>query len=227
MEANRTSKLTDGLQLLVGDSYLDWGIKVLNGGGRLWWDQSIIAWSRHGQLHIFSFSIQHDIWGHEAFSRVILWLRGRYTLRSTSRSWYLTHSAVQSVSTPQSEPLPQQVSFLYCFGGSSGGHGIKGILNFLYLGVSISILFNSFVFGAIYLFPMNNSSVPVRAKSKYDELPRREIEGMIADGQFIIILDSKVLRLDAWIKFHPGGELAIKHMVGRDATDEVNACVHP
>lgn len=74
---------------------------------------------------------------------------------------------------------------------------------------------------------MNNPSVPVRAKSKYDELPRREIEGMIADGQFIIILDSKVLRLDAWIKFHPGGELAIKHMVGRDATDEINACVHP
>ena len=74
---------------------------------------------------------------------------------------------------------------------------------------------------------MNNPSVPVRAKSKYDELPRREIEGMIADGQFIIILDSKMLRLDAWIKFHPGGELAIKHMVGRDATDEINACVHP
>lgn len=46
---------------------------------------------------------------------------------------------------------------------------------------------------------------------------------MISDGQYIIILNNKVLRLDSWIKFHPGGELAIKHMVGRDATDEVNA----
>lgn len=77
-----------------------------------------------------------------------------------------------------------------------------------------------------HLSPMNKSLVPIIAKSKCNELPRREIEGMIADGQFIIILDSKVLRLDAWIKFHPGGELAIKHMVGRDATDEVNAWVH-
>lgn len=68
---------------------------------------------------------------------------------------------------------------------------------------------------------MNDSLVPARAKK--NELRRREIEGMIADGQSIIILDTKVLRLDAWIKFHPGGELAIKHMVGRDATDEVNA----
>ena len=72
-----------------------------------------------------------------------------------------------------------------------------------------------------HLSLMNNSLAPARAKK--NELRRREIEGMIADGQSIIILDTKVLRLDSWIKFHPGGELAIKHMVGRDATDEVNA----
>jgi delta8-fatty-acid desaturase len=54
-------------------------------------------------------------------------------------------------------------------------------------------------------------------------LSRRKIEGMIADNQHIIILDRNVLRLDAWIKFHPGGDTAIKHMVGKDATDEVNA----
>jgi delta8-fatty-acid desaturase len=56
-------------------------------------------------------------------------------------------------------------------------------------------------------------------------LSRREIEGMIADGQLIIILGTNVLRLDPWINRHPGGDLAIKHMVGRDATDEVNAYV--
>jgi delta8-fatty-acid desaturase len=54
-------------------------------------------------------------------------------------------------------------------------------------------------------------------------LSRREVEGMIAEDKLIIIVDDKVLRLDTWIKFHPGGDMAIKHMVGKDATDEVNA----
>lgn len=54
---------------------------------------------------------------------------------------------------------------------------------------------------------------------------RRQIEGMIADGQTIIIVDGKVLRVDAWLKYHPGGDKAIMHMVGRDATDEINAYV--
>ncbi|KAL4866146.1 hypothetical protein BDV12DRAFT_210680 [Aspergillus spectabilis] len=68
---------------------------------------------------------------------------------------------------------------------------------------------------------MDNPPVPAGAKNCL--LSRREIEGMIADGQLIIILGTHVLRLDSWISRHPGGDLAIKHMVGRDATDEVNA----
>ena len=56
-------------------------------------------------------------------------------------------------------------------------------------------------------------------------LSRRYIEGLIADGKHVFIFDDRVLKVDAWIKFHPGGDKAIKHMVGRDATDEVNACV--
>jgi delta8-fatty-acid desaturase len=52
---------------------------------------------------------------------------------------------------------------------------------------------------------------------------RRQIEGLIADGRKIIIVDRRVLKVDPWLKYHPGGEKAIKHMVGRDATDEVNA----
>ena len=54
-------------------------------------------------------------------------------------------------------------------------------------------------------------------------LSRRQVEGMIADGKIIIIVDCNVLKLDTWLKYHPGGEKAIMHMVGRDATDEVNA----
>lgn len=54
-------------------------------------------------------------------------------------------------------------------------------------------------------------------------LPRRQIEGMIADGRTVIIVDGKVLKVDAWLKYHPGGDKPIMHMVGRDATDEFNA----
>lgn len=56
-------------------------------------------------------------------------------------------------------------------------------------------------------------------------LSRRYIEGLIADGKHVIIYEGRVLKVDAFIKFHPGGEKPIKHMVGRDATDEINAYV--
>ena len=52
---------------------------------------------------------------------------------------------------------------------------------------------------------------------------RRQIEGLIADGRKILIVEGRVLKVDAWLPYHPGGDKAIKHMVGRDATDEVNA----
>ncbi|KAI9652845.1 MAG: hypothetical protein M1831_006370 [Alyxoria varia] len=52
---------------------------------------------------------------------------------------------------------------------------------------------------------------------------RPDVEQLIADGRTIIIVDGYVLKLDCWLKFHPGGDKAILHMVGRDATDEVNA----
>lgn len=45
---------------------------------------------------------------------------------------------------------------------------------------------------------------------------------MIADGRLIVILDHYVLKVDAFIKYHPGGDKAMMHMVGRDATDEIN-----
>lgn len=60
-------------------------------------------------------------------------------------------------------------------------------------------------------------------RSKDTVFSRREVEGMIAENKLIIIVDGKVLKLDGWIKFHPGGDMAIKHMIGKDATDEVNA----
>ena len=54
-------------------------------------------------------------------------------------------------------------------------------------------------------------------------MSRRQVEGLIANGRSIIVVDQRVLNVDAWMKYHPGGDKAIMHMVGRDATDEVNA----
>lgn len=56
-------------------------------------------------------------------------------------------------------------------------------------------------------------------------LTRLQVESLIAEGKHIIIVNEKVLLVDAWLKYHPGGDKAIKHVVGRDATDEVTACV--
>ncbi|KAI1609985.1 fatty acid desaturase-domain-containing protein [Exophiala viscosa] len=52
---------------------------------------------------------------------------------------------------------------------------------------------------------------------------RREIEGLIAEGRKIFILDGQVIKADAWLPYHPGGNHAILHMVGRDGTDEIRA----
>ncbi|KAL4895335.1 fatty acid desaturase-domain-containing protein [Aspergillus ambiguus] len=52
---------------------------------------------------------------------------------------------------------------------------------------------------------------------------RREVEGLIADGRKIIILRDQVLKVDAWLPYHPGGDKSILHMIGRDATDEITA----
>jgi len=52
---------------------------------------------------------------------------------------------------------------------------------------------------------------------------REEVEDLIANGRTIIVLNGKVLKVDAWLKYHPGGDKAIMHMIGRDATDEVTA----
>ena len=63
----------------------------------------------------------------------------------------------------------------------------------------------------------------VRHTCEESILTRGKVEDLIARGHSIIIFDGLVLKVDAWLAFHPGGEKAIKHMVGRDATEEVNA----
>ena len=51
------------------------------------------------------------------------------------------------------------------------------------------------------------------------------VELLVNQGQPIVIHEGYALHLGKWINRHPGGRLAILHMVGRDATDEINMCV--
>ncbi|KAB8217256.1 fatty acid desaturase-domain-containing protein [Aspergillus novoparasiticus] len=60
----------------------------------------------------------------------------------------------------------------------------------------------------------------MQRSTKDATLSRRQIEALIAQGQSIIIVNQKVLRVDAWIPYHPGGQKVIQHVVGKDATDE-------
>lgn len=71
------------------------------------------------------------------------------------------------------------------------------------------------------------SSTTAAPKREYPVISREDVGQLIAKGSKIIIVDQHALKVDAWIKYHPGGDLAILHMVGRDATDEVNAFVYP
>ena len=67
--------------------------------------------------------------------------------------------------------------------------------------------------------PNTRAAAPARA---YPVLSRREIEALIAEGRAVFVVDQHVIKADAWRKYHPGGDKAIMHMIGRDATDEVN-----
>ncbi|MBA7490552.1 hypothetical protein ES702_01090 [subsurface metagenome] len=49
-----------------------------------------------------------------------------------------------------------------------------------------------------------------------------DVERLLFAGKQIVIVDGNVLQLDGWLDEHPGGKLVILHMVGRDASNEVN-----
>ncbi|EXJ87844.1 hypothetical protein A1O1_04771 [Capronia coronata CBS 617.96] len=54
-----------------------------------------------------------------------------------------------------------------------------------------------------------------------------DIKSLIAKGSTIVIFKQKVLNLDSWLPFHPGGAKIVLHVVGKDATDEINAFHSP
>lgn len=53
-------------------------------------------------------------------------------------------------------------------------------------------------------------------------LTTKEVERRLFQGEKIVIYEEHALKLDGWLNDHPGGRLVIEHMVGRDATSEMN-----
>ena len=76
-----------------------------------------------------------------------------------------------------------------------------------------------------FLTSSTYAMAPVTQTSRYRDnvLSRQHIENLIAEGRKVVIVNGRVLKVDAWLPYHPGGDKAILHMVGRDATDEVQA----
>lgn len=62
---------------------------------------------------------------------------------------------------------------------------------------------------------------------KFDALPiltRDQISSRIAAGHLLVVHAPLVYKIPAaWLKIHPGGDLAILHYVGRDAGNEIEA----
>ncbi|PVH94451.1 delta 8-(E)-sphingolipid desaturase [Periconia macrospinosa] len=58
--------------------------------------------------------------------------------------------------------------------------------------------------------------------SRLQFLATEHIKTLIAQGHPVVVHEGFALDLAQWIDKHPGGRLSILHMVGRDATDEIN-----
>ncbi|QSZ36177.1 hypothetical protein DSL72_007302 [Monilinia vaccinii-corymbosi] len=67
---------------------------------------------------------------------------------------------------------------------------------------------------------MMNSSFEVGSAKVW---PLREIRELVEQGHAIVISEGYVLKLDSWLNRHPGGAKVILHVVGRDATVELDA----
>lgn len=89
--------------------------------------------------------------------------------------------------------------------------------------LNLSTLFSCLNVAIGFFRPVDNIMPTTKPGSRAETvLSRRRIEGLIAEGRSIVIVNQNVLKVDAFLKYHPGGEKAMSHVVGKDATDEVN-----
>ncbi|CAO1634175.1 unnamed protein product [Sympodiomycopsis kandeliae] len=63
-----------------------------------------------------------------------------------------------------------------------------------------------------------STSVPARPRKQFS---RSQLAERIAQGETLVLRERTIYKLDSWLSRHPGGELAILHFVGRDASDEI------
>ncbi|KAI9318752.1 fatty acid desaturase-domain-containing protein [Dichotomocladium elegans] len=54
----------------------------------------------------------------------------------------------------------------------------------------------------------------------------QDVEQRVKQGEAVFIFENKVYRVDRFLSKHPGGELAIRHVLGKDVTDEIRS-MHP
>ncbi|KAI8331857.1 delta-6 fatty acid desaturase [Chlamydoabsidia padenii] len=62
--------------------------------------------------------------------------------------------------------------------------------------------------------------------SDQDIITPQSFKERVDNGEALFIFDSKVYKVDGFAARHPGGELAIRHGLGRDMTDEIRS-MHP
>ncbi|ORX61391.1 fatty acid/sphingolipid desaturase [Hesseltinella vesiculosa] len=51
-------------------------------------------------------------------------------------------------------------------------------------------------------------------------------QSRVKEGEALFVFDNKVYKVDSFITRHPGGELAMRHGIGHDVTDEIRS-MHP
>lgn len=53
-----------------------------------------------------------------------------------------------------------------------------------------------------------------------------QVQERVKQGEALFIFENKVYKVNRFLQVHPGGELAIRHVLGKDVTDEVRS-MHP
>ncbi|OLY77775.1 Delta(8)-fatty-acid desaturase [Smittium mucronatum] len=75
--------------------------------------------------------------------------------------------------------------------------------------------------------PKGSWEVPrLKTKKILPSYTKDEIRERIIKNELLVVIDGYVLKLNNMIKHHPGGELALYHAIGKDASDEMHA-MHP
>lgn len=57
-------------------------------------------------------------------------------------------------------------------------------------------------------------------------ITQQEVQERVKQGEALFIFENKVYKVDRFLNRHPGGEMAIRHVLGKDVTDEIRS-MHP